>query len=66
MTDIQPELFAQHYAEAALVEKPVACSGKVGRRSAAWLRSCGLEYAHNHAHCSPTPSGSKAWIEALA
>jgi class 3 adenylate cyclase/predicted ATPase len=28
-----PELFAQHYAEAGLVEKSVACWGKVGRRS---------------------------------
>jgi class 3 adenylate cyclase/predicted ATPase len=31
----QPELFAQHYAEAGLVEKSVACWGKAGRRSAA-------------------------------
>ncbi|HXO89285.1 MAG TPA: tetratricopeptide repeat protein, partial [Stellaceae bacterium] len=30
----QPELFAQHYAEAGLVEKSVACWGKAGRRSA--------------------------------
>jgi predicted ATPase len=31
----QPELFAQHYAEAGLVEKSVACWGKAGQRSAA-------------------------------
>jgi predicted ATPase len=35
LMDIQPELFAQHYAEAGLVEKAVACWGKAGRRSAA-------------------------------
>src|SRR6202035_649968 len=35
LMDIQPELFAQHYAEAGLVEKSVACWGKAGRRSAA-------------------------------
>ena len=33
--DSQPELFAQHYAEAGLVEKSVAYWGKAGRRSAA-------------------------------
>jgi predicted ATPase len=33
--DSQPELFAQHYAEAGLVEKSVASWGKAGRRSAA-------------------------------
>jgi len=33
--DTQPELFAQHYAEAGLVEKSVACWGQAGRRSAA-------------------------------
>jgi predicted ATPase len=33
--DSQPELFAQHYAEAGLVEKSVACWGQAGRRSAA-------------------------------
>jgi class 3 adenylate cyclase/predicted ATPase len=31
----QPELFAQHYAEAGLVEKSVACWGKAGQSSAA-------------------------------
>jgi hypothetical protein len=31
----QPELFAQHYAEAGLMEKSVAYWGKAGRRSAA-------------------------------
>jgi predicted ATPase len=31
----QPELFAQHYAEAGLVEKSVAYWGKAGQRSAA-------------------------------
>jgi predicted ATPase len=31
----QPELVAQHYAEAGMVEKSVACWGKAGRRSAA-------------------------------
>jgi class 3 adenylate cyclase/predicted ATPase len=35
LIDTQPELFAQHYAEAGLVEKSVACWGKAGRRSAA-------------------------------
>jgi predicted ATPase len=35
LMDIQPELFAQHYAEAGLVEKSVACWGRAGRRSAA-------------------------------
>ncbi len=33
--DTQPELFAQHYAEAGLVEKSVACWSKAGHRSAA-------------------------------
>src|SRR5205085_8431385 len=31
----QPELLAQHYAEAGMAEKSVACWGKAGRRSAA-------------------------------
>ena len=31
----QPELFAQHYAEAGLVEKSVACWGRAGHRSIA-------------------------------
>jgi class 3 adenylate cyclase/predicted ATPase len=35
MMENQPELFAQHYAEAGLVEKAVASWGKAGRRSAA-------------------------------
>jgi predicted ATPase len=35
LIDSQPELFAQHYAEAGLVEKSVACWGKAGQRSAA-------------------------------
>jgi predicted ATPase len=35
MMDSQPELFAQHYAEAGLVEKSVACWSKAGHRSAA-------------------------------
>ena len=35
LMDSQPELFAQHYAEAGLVEKSVACWGKAGQRSAA-------------------------------
>jgi class 3 adenylate cyclase/predicted ATPase len=35
MMDSQPELFAQHYAEAGLVEKSAACWGKAGQRSAA-------------------------------
>jgi class 3 adenylate cyclase/predicted ATPase len=34
LMDSQPELFAQHYAEAGLVEKSVAYWGKAGRRSA--------------------------------
>jgi predicted ATPase len=33
--DSQPELFAQHYAEAGLVEKSIAYWGRAGRRSAA-------------------------------
>jgi predicted ATPase len=43
LTDIQPALFAQHYAEAGLVEKSVAYWGKAGRRSAA--RSAMVEAA---------------------
>jgi class 3 adenylate cyclase/predicted ATPase len=35
LMESQPELFAQHYAEAGLVEKAVACWGMAGRRSAA-------------------------------
>jgi class 3 adenylate cyclase/predicted ATPase len=35
LMDSQPELFAQHYAEAGLVEKSVACWGQAGRKSAA-------------------------------
>ena len=35
LMDSQPELFAQHYAEAGLIEKSVACWGKAGHRSAA-------------------------------
>jgi class 3 adenylate cyclase/predicted ATPase len=35
MLDSQPELFAQHYAEAGLVEKSAAYWGKAGHRSAA-------------------------------
>jgi predicted ATPase len=35
LMDSQPELFAQHYAEAGLAEKSVACWGKAGHRSAA-------------------------------
>jgi class 3 adenylate cyclase/predicted ATPase len=35
LMDTQPELFAQHYAEAELVEKAVIYWGKAGRRSAA-------------------------------
>jgi class 3 adenylate cyclase/predicted ATPase len=35
LMDSQPELFAQHYAEAGMVEKSVACWGTAGRRSAA-------------------------------
>jgi predicted ATPase len=35
LVDSQPEIFAQHYAEAGLVEKSVAYWGKAGRRSAA-------------------------------
>jgi predicted ATPase len=35
MMDSQPELFAQHYAEAGLVEKSVACWAKAGHRSTA-------------------------------
>jgi TolB-like protein/class 3 adenylate cyclase/tetratricopeptide (TPR) repeat protein len=35
LMDSQPEVFAQHYAEAGLVEKSAACWGKAGHRSAA-------------------------------
>jgi predicted ATPase len=35
LMETQPELFAQHFAEAGLVEKAVACWGKAGHRSAA-------------------------------
>jgi class 3 adenylate cyclase/predicted ATPase len=35
MMENQPELLAQHYAEAGLVEKAIAYWGKAGRRSAA-------------------------------
>jgi predicted ATPase len=35
LMDTQPELFAQHYTEAGLIEKSVACWGKAGHRSAA-------------------------------
>jgi class 3 adenylate cyclase/predicted ATPase len=35
LMESQPELFAQHYAEAGLVEKSVACWGKAGLRSVA-------------------------------
>ena len=35
LMESQPELFAQHYAEAGLVEKSAALWGKAGRRSAA-------------------------------
>jgi predicted ATPase len=35
LADSQPELLAQHYAEAGLVEKSVAYWGRAGRRSAA-------------------------------
>ena len=35
LMDTQPEVFAQHYAEAGLVEKSVSYWGKAGHRSAA-------------------------------
>jgi class 3 adenylate cyclase/predicted ATPase len=35
MMDGQPEIFAQHYAEAGLVEKSVVCWSKAGHRSVA-------------------------------
>jgi class 3 adenylate cyclase/predicted ATPase len=34
LMDTQPELFAQHYAEAGLVEKSTDCWGRAGHRSA--------------------------------
>jgi class 3 adenylate cyclase/predicted ATPase len=43
LTESQSELFAQHYAEAGLVAKSVACWGKAGHRSAA--RSAMVEAA---------------------
>jgi class 3 adenylate cyclase len=42
--DTQPELFAQHYAEAGFVEKSVVCWASAGRRSAA--RSANIEASH--------------------
>jgi len=35
LMETQPEIFAQHYTEAGLVEKSVACWGKAGHRSVA-------------------------------
>jgi class 3 adenylate cyclase/tetratricopeptide (TPR) repeat protein len=35
LMDSQPEVFAQHYAEAGLIQESVACWGKAGHRSAA-------------------------------
>jgi predicted ATPase len=35
VTETQPGLLAQHYADAGLIEKSVACWGKAGHRSAA-------------------------------
>jgi predicted ATPase len=35
LMESQPELFAQHYGEAGLVERSVACWGKAGHRSVA-------------------------------
>ncbi|MBV8336043.1 MAG: AAA family ATPase [Alphaproteobacteria bacterium] len=35
LVESEPELFAQHYAEARLAEKSVACWGKAGKRSIA-------------------------------
>ena len=35
LMDNQPEVFAQHYTEAGLIEKAVACWGKAGHSSAA-------------------------------
>jgi class 3 adenylate cyclase/tetratricopeptide (TPR) repeat protein len=35
LMETQPEILAQHYAEARLVEKSAACWGKAGQRSAA-------------------------------
>jgi len=35
LMESQPEIFAQHYAEAGFVEKSVGCWGKAGQRSAA-------------------------------
>jgi DNA-binding winged helix-turn-helix (wHTH) protein/predicted ATPase len=43
LMDTQPELFAQHYAEAGLVEKSAICWGKAGRKSAS--RSAMVEAA---------------------
>jgi predicted ATPase len=43
LMDSQPELFAQHYAEAGFVEKSVACWSKAGQRSA--VRSAMAESA---------------------
>jgi predicted ATPase len=43
LMDTQPELFAQYYAEAGLVEKSAICWGKAGRKSAS--RSAMVEAA---------------------
>jgi TolB-like protein/class 3 adenylate cyclase len=63
MLETQPELFAQHYAEAGLIEKSVACWSKAGRRSAAvrrWRkRSCNCKRGWTSwRYCLPTTNAS--------
>jgi predicted ATPase len=68
LIDTQPELFAQHYAEAGLVEKSVACWGKAGHGSAA--RSAMAEAAaqfqkglHQLASLPDTPGRQRQELE---
>jgi predicted ATPase len=56
LMDSQPELLAQHYAEAGLVEKSIVCWGKAGRRSAA--RSAMAEAAAQVRRLSAAPGRS--------
>jgi hypothetical protein len=57
LMDTQPELFAQHYAEAGLVEKSVAYWGKAGRRSAA--RSAMAEAAAQFQGAGPAGAAAR-------
>jgi predicted ATPase/class 3 adenylate cyclase len=67
LRDNQPEIFAQHYTEAGLVEKSVAYWGKAGHRSAA--RSAMVEAATQFRkgldQLALLPSRPKRWREEL-